>query len=389
MFADAAERCGLSFSSFSEHTKRALARVVPDIGAIHNPVDFTAGYIAGGNAANFGLAVQAVLSDSNVDAVCLNFATTAGAACLAGAQMLSTLAEKTSKPLFVFLSTPPNETGNGLFVLEEARIPVLGSPVRVARAIAAMARYREARERNPSLSNAPEIASTPHIEPPGTLTEIESKAGMERAGISITRDVYVRCADDIRFEALTPPLAVKVVSPDIQHKTDVRGVRLDVRTRAELETAVAEVLESARSLAPQARIDGVIISEMVTAGFELIAGVVNDAVFGPVVVVGAGGVHAETLRDTACRLAPFDDRTARDMLDELKCRPILDGTRGKPALDVNAVARALVALSRLGWHNRDTIAEIDVNPLFALPSSAVAADALIVGRRGTQAASHR
>ncbi|MGZ5093023.1 MAG: acetate--CoA ligase family protein [Burkholderiales bacterium] len=385
VFADAAERSGLTLSSFSEQTKHALAQVVPDIGAVHNPVDFTAGYIAGGNAGNFETAVHAVLSDSNVDAVCLNFATTAGAACLAGAQVLRALAEKTSKPLFVFLSTPPNETGNGLFVLEEAKIPVLGSPVRVARAIAAMAEYREARERNASVRNQPETANTPTIDPDGTLSEAESKLVLERAGISITRDVFVRGAEDVRFEELAPPLAVKIVSRDIQHKTEIGGVRLNVRTRRELETAIAEVLDNARSLAPHAHIDGVIVSEMVIEGFELIAGIVNDAVFGPVVVVGAGGIHAETLRDTTCRLAPFDERTARDMLDELKCRPILDGTRGKPALDVAAVARALSALSLLGWHNRATIAEVDINPLFALPASAVAADALIVGRRAADA----
>src|SRR5205085_10272116 len=160
--------------------------------------------------------------------------------------------------------------------------------------------------------------------------------------------------------ALAPPLAVKIVSPDIPHKTEIGGVRLDVRTRSQLEQAISEVLDNARSLAPKARVDGVIVSEMVSEGFELLAGVVNDAVFGPVVVVGAGGIYTEMLRDNACRLAPFDERTAHDMLDELRCRRALDGHRGKPALDVDAVARVLAALSRLAWRNRETIAEIDV-----------------------------
>jgi acetyltransferase len=251
--------------------------------------------------------------------------------------------------------------------------------VRVARAIAALADYREARDRT-SLSIDLESANVPAIDPGGTLSEAESKAVLERAGIRTTRDVLVQCADDVRFEELVPPLAVKVVSPDIAHKTEVGGVKLNVRSRAELEAAVREVLGNAKSLAPFARIDGVIVSEMVTEGFEMLAGVVNDVIFGPVVVVGAGGIYAETLGDTACRIAPFDERTARDMIDELRCRAVLDGSRGKPALDVGAVARTLVALSRFAWKNRDTVAEVDINPLFALPSSAVAADALIVGR---------
>jgi acetate---CoA ligase (ADP-forming) len=380
VFADAAERCGLTFSTFSEQTRRTLSVVVPEIGAVHNPVDFTAGYIAGGNAANFATAVQTVLDDHNVDAVCLNFATTAGASCLAGAQVLSGLVDNTAKPVFVFLSTPPSETGNGLFVLEEANIPVLGSPVRVARALAALATYREARERCAITSGEIDVSSSPTIDPRATLSEADSKAVLRRAGIASTRDVLVRCADDVPFEKLRPPFAVKIVSPDILHKTEMGGVKLNVRTQAELVAAVQDVLDSAKSLAPHARVEGVLVSEMIAEGFELLAGTVNDVVFGPVVVVGAGGTHAETLHDTACRLAPFDERTARDMIDELDCRPILGGTRGKPALDVDAVARVLAALSRFAWQNRETVAEVDINPLFALPNSAIAADALIVGR---------
>jgi acetyltransferase len=120
------------------------------------------------------------------------------------------------------------------------------------------------------------------------------------------------------------------------------------------------------------------VSEMVKDGFELIAGVVNDEVFGPVVVVGAGGIYAELMRDSSCRLAPFDATVARQMLDELRCRPILGGARGKPALDVDATSRALAALSRFAWEHRDGVSEIDVNPLFVLPHGVLAADALIV-----------
>jgi acetyltransferase len=203
---------------------------------------------------------------------------------------------------------------------------------------------------------------------------------LERIGIAVTRDVLVRSAAEINFAALAPPLAVKIVSADIPHKTEIGGVRLNIRTRAELDSAIDEVLTNARTMAPAAQIDGVIVSEMLTGGFELLAGAVNDVVFGPVVVVGAGGIYAEVMNDTACRLAPFDEKTAREMIDELKCRAILGGTRGKPALDVDAVARALAALSQYAWDNRDTVAEIDVNPLFALPAGAVAADALIVGK---------
>lgn len=145
-----------------------------------------------------------------------------------------------------------------------------------------------------------------------------------------------------------------------------------------MASAIEQISESVARLAPMATIDGMMISEMVTEGFELIAGVVNDVVFGPVVMVGAGGIYAEILKDVSYRLAPFDERTALDMLDELRCRPIFDGARGGAVLDVASAARALAALSRFGWAVRKEVQEIDVNPLFLSARGVVAADALVV-----------
>ena len=194
----------------------------------------------------------------------------------------------------------------------------------------------------------------------------------------MTRDLLVDANDASAFERLNAPLVVKIVSRDIAHKTEIGGVKVGIRTRTELQSAMQEVLANARSHAPFARIDGVLVSEMISGGFELIAGVVNDPVFGPVVVVGAGGIHAEVLLDSACRIAPFDGETAREMLDELLCRPLLDGFRGSAALDVRAAAEALRALSQFAWRNRKQVREIDINPLFVLPHGVIAADALIV-----------
>lgn len=385
VFADAAEQCGLTFSSFSEDTRRRLSKVVPAIGSVDNPVDFTAGYIAGGNAENFRTAVQAVIDDAQVDAVCINFATTSAPGCVAGAQALSGVAAGTDKPIFAFLSTPVDEA---LPLFAQARTPVLPSPARAARAMAVLARYREARSRNASLCAAGgDAGATARAaerlvprEGGAALSETQSKALLEAIGIAVTRDVLVRSAGEVAFDALAAPLVVKIASPDIAHKTEIGGVRLNVRTRAELDAAVAEVLRNAAKHAPQARVDGVIVSEMVTEGFELLAGATNDASCGPVVVVGAGGIYAETLSDKACRLAPFDEQTALEMIGELKCSAMLRGARGKPPLDAGAVARALAALSRFIWDHREAVAEVDINPLFALRDGAIAADALVVCR---------
>jgi acetyltransferase len=322
-----------------------------------------------------------VIDDAGVDAVCVNFATVAGEAAQAGAVALREIVCATEKPLVAFVSTPRAQAEAALATLAAGGIPVFPSPERAAKAIAALAawpvRRREA-VRWDEDDGRRACASTPAIA--RRMSEAASKAVLERIGVPVTRDLLVQNADDAKLVRLRVPLAIKISSPDIAHKTDIGALRLNVKGRAELRTAIREVLAAAHAHAPEAVIEGVIVSEMVTGGVELLVGAVNDAVFGPVVVVGAGGIHAEVLGDRTCRIAPFGQEVAMDMLGELRCSPILRGARGSPSVDVQAVAGVLVRLSRYVWENRDAVAEIDINPLIATPQGAIAADALIVGR---------
>lgn len=388
VFADAGEPLGLQLCELSEETQQKLATVVPSIGAVHNPIDLTAGYFSPSNQAKLETAFAAVLDDPKVDAVCVNLATTGKAGSLVVADVLRRIAGASAKPVAVFSSAPASETAEALRVFAEARIPVFRSPGWAANALAMLVRFGRNRDRigrstyskaqaPRALAPAGDLRQMGGTE--GSLSETASKAVLAAAGIPVTRDILVSGAQDAGvFESMTAPLVVKIVSRDIPHKTEIGGVKVGLDTRAELEAAISEVLANARQHAPRAAIEGVLVSEMVRGGFELIAGVVNDPVFGPVVVVGAGGIYTEVLRDSACRLAPFDEETAREMLDELKCRPMLDGMRGGAPLDVNAVAKALAALSDFAWENREQVREIDINPLFAMPTGVVAADALIV-----------
>src|SRR5262249_26828839 len=121
-------------------------------------------------------------------------------------------------------------------------------------------------------------------------------------------------------------------------------------------------------------------SEMVVDGYELLAGAVNDPVFGPVVVLGAGGIHAEAMKDRTCRIAPFGPATAMEMVDELRYSAILRGWRGRPPAHIGALADALARLSAFAWEYRDAVTEVDINPLIVTAHGAIAADALVVGR---------
>ncbi|HSV77700.1 MAG TPA: acetate--CoA ligase family protein [Ramlibacter sp.] len=379
VFADAGEPEGLQMCDLAEQTQQRLAKVVPNIGAVHNPIDLTAGYFSAANREKLETAVKAVLDDPNIHSVCVNLATTGKAGSLVAAEVLGQVAAGASKPIVVFSSAPASQVGEALRVFDQARVPVLPSPSRAARAIAMLARYRQAQLR--ADRSAPAAAARtplPLGAGSGALSELQSKEILAAAGVPVTRDVLVQGVDGSVFERMKAPLVVKIVSPDIPHKTEVGGVKVGITTRAELETAIGEVLANAKKHKPNARIEGVLVSEMVRGGFELIAGVVNDVVFGPVVVVGAGGIYAELLKDSTSRLAPFDQATAREMLDELRCRPILAGARGAAPLDVDAVADALAALSRFAWDHREQVKEVDLNPLFVLTKGVAAADALVV-----------
>jgi acetyltransferase len=186
------------------------------------------------------------------------------------------------------------------------------------------------------------------------------------------------------------PVAMKVQSPDIPHKTEAKAVRLGIVDERELRIAYEEILINARAYKPDARVDGVLIQEMVKGGTEAILGVTNDALFGPAVMFGLGGIFAEVLKDVSFRLAPVTAAVAREMISEIKGYPLLTGARGKPPADLDALADTIVKLSALAIDLHEDLAELDINPLFVMEQGkgVVAADALIKPRTATPDAPH-
>ncbi|MBU2288245.1 MAG: acetate--CoA ligase family protein, partial [Gammaproteobacteria bacterium] len=220
------------------------------------------------------------------------------------------------------------------------------------------------------------------LAPEAFASEAGAKAALAAASIPIlkevvaaTRDAAAAAARDIGF-----PVVLKIVSPDIAHKTEVGGVVVGVPSEAALCEQYDAMLDRVRQKAPQARITGVLVAQMAPAGTELILGSKKDPVFGPVVMVGLGGIFAEVFRDIALQVAPVSEAQALDMLRSLKSFPLLDGARGRPKADVAAAARAVAALSQFAARHADAISEIDVNPLVVLDAGrgAFALDALLV-----------
>ncbi len=239
-------------------------------------------------------------------------------------------------------------------------------------ALEAYFRYHALRARYEPALDAPVGPAAAPLAAGTVFSERQAKEVLAAYGVSVPREVVATSADEAvrAAAAMGGPVVMKVASADIVHKSDLGLVRVGVPA-AEV-AAVYEELTARAAAVPAAAVDGVLVAEQVPAGVEMVLGVVRDAVFGPAVMVGLGGVLLEVLHDVAFRVPPFPEAEARAMLDELRGRAVLDGVRSAPAADVDALVAAIMAVQRLVLDHADTIAELDVNPL-------------IVGARGTGA----
>ena len=243
--------------------------------------------------------------------------------------------------------------------------------------------FLEARQRAAKLVPPPGIdrqAAGRALASAASLTEREAKAVLAHYGLPVTQERLAHSAEEAvsLARAIGGPVALKVESPDIAHKTEAGAIRLGVEGEAAVREAHDAVHAAARRYRPDARIAGVLVQEMVPRGAELMLGLVHDPVFGPVLAVGSGGVFVEVWRDITYRVPPVDAGTAKAMLNELRGRRLLEGVRDLPAADLDAVTDAIVRLSWLAHHHRDRIRELDINPLVALAQGVKVVDALIV-----------
>lgn len=264
--------------------------------------------------------------------------------------------------------------------LEALGCPVFTDPSAAIRTLGAVAVMEDAAE--PVVMPERQAAAAELPAGSGPLNEIEALALVRQAGIPAVDARLVASADEAvaQADAVGGPVALKIVSRDILHKSDVGGVRLALQGAGQVRGAHAGIMAAVGQQAPQARIDGVLVAPMAPAGVECILGMHRDPVFGPVIMFGLGGVYVEILRDISFRLAPFGHAQARAMIAGLRTYPLLCGARGAPPCDVEALADALVAFAALAHAAPDRIESIEINPLLALPrgQGVLALDAVAV-----------
>ncbi|MCZ7358411.1 MAG: acetate--CoA ligase family protein [Candidatus Methanoperedens sp.] len=206
------------------------------------------------------------------------------------------------------------------------------------------------------------------------LTENDAKKLLAKYGIPVTEGSIARSPEEaLKIAArIGAPVAMKISSPDIPHKTDVGGVELNVKAE-EVKAAYSGILERVRKTVPDANIEGILVQQMAPPGHEIIVGLKKDAQFGHALMFGLGGIFVEVYRDVSFRVVPIGKKEAFAMISEIKGYPILKGIRGKKPADIDSIARVLISVSALA--EKERIIELDINPLMVDENGAVAVDA--------------
>ena len=373
--ADDAVELGLEVTPMSAAAQAHLKQLLP-YASPRNPVDITAQ--AFNDLSLIRANLKAMLEEGTYDAIVAFFTFVAAS---------ETMVEPISKELTEAKQKYPN----CLIILsivapadivgryERTGCPVFEDPARAVRVVDALSKFSEAFARPVETTMVfPAQARLP--EPP--IGEQAAKQLFADAGLPMVSERLCRTAKDAVTAAteLGYPVALKIASPEVAHKTDIGGVELSLDSAADVTRAFEAITGRTRLALPNAHIDGVMVSAMVSEGVETILGVQNDPTFGPVVVFGLGGVFVETLKDVAFRVAPFSVTEAHRMMRELRGFPLLNGTRGCPRGDLGALASALATLSQFAAAHADQLASAELNPVLVLPEGKglVALDALII-----------
>ncbi|MGO3125210.1 MAG: acetate--CoA ligase family protein [Advenella sp.] len=380
LMADEADEHRLNLPTPPDEVKARLLARIPFAGA-NNPVDVT------GHA----LTDLSILLDTSRDLLSTgNYGALAIFLAAAGSsetlwpylqELVSVLhTEYPDIPLTISALLPPERKN----VLQQSGSMVFADPSVAIRTLSRIMRHRPAMI--PAVTDEQSSVSPP--EGVGALNEADSLALLNNATIPVIPFAVANSASEAQAIARrwNSPAVMKIVSADILHKSDVGGVKLGIKGDQAVSHAYDDILSSVQSKMPQAKIDGVLVAPMRNGGIECIMGVHRDAVFGPVVMFGLGGIFVEILKDVSFRLAPFDRGQALSMIQEIRATALLSGARGQGPADIAALADTLVALSRLAYEQREYIESIDINPILALPEGqgVLALDGVIIRNRTAQ-----
>jgi acyl-CoA synthetase (NDP forming) len=387
--ADMVAAAGLAMPELTKKTRQALHDgLIPGYLRVSNPVDSGGPPVADARGRKI---LDTILADPKVDMLVVPITGVVKIFSEQFTRDLVDVAAATDKPVFVVWGAPAGTDDTYYFRLLDGGLPVFrtfGNCVKAMRAYVDYWRFAATHrspfadaptEPLPAARKARRILE--QAEPGTALSEWQSKQVLAAYGIKPSKDeLCCSAAEAVRAAArLGYPVVMKVSSPDLPHKSDLGLVKIGVSSAKEVRATYADLEAKARrSGGRDVRLDGVLVSEMVTGGVETVVGVSQDPLFGPVVMAGLGGILVEVLGDVTFRVPPFGEDQAAAMLDELAGSKLLDGVRGAQPADRAALVDVIMKLQRLALDLADVIGELDVNPLVVRPRGAVALDALVV-----------
>ncbi len=388
MAADACESAGLTLAKLEPKTVKGLKSFLPAAASVRNPVDM----IASADAPSYERSLRLLAEDKNVDSVIVIFVPPLVTGAEEVARAILAGAAGSKKPvLSCFMGS--HGVPESLRSLQEGHIPSFAFPEAAARTLARAVSYGVWRAKPPGTVPAiPDVSTERAREAvakalggakPGEsrwmtsdrMEELLRAYGIRTSG---ARTASNRGEAAVVAKSIGFPVAMKVRSPDILHKTDVQGVKLDLRSEEDAARAFDEIRSALARANPSARFEGVTVERMIVGGVETIVGMTRDPSFGPVVLFGLGGVAVELLHDVSLRVAPLTDRDAEEMVHEIRGFPLLDGYRGAPKANVASLVDLIHRVSLLACDHEE-VAELDLNPVVVFPGEApcVAVDARV------------
>jgi acetyltransferase len=360
---------GLQLAHFSEETVEALASHLPSTANLHNPVDV----IGDASQDRYENALGAVIRDEDVDGALVILTPQSMTNALGTAEAIVRIVRRTHKPILCcFMGIV--DVSAGVKYLQENGIPVFMFPEQAAIAYGAIYRYSQWLNRQIlaqyelkyDRERANEVIRRAMRAGRSNLTEMEGNELLSCYGFEVLPSFIATSREEAidYFESMASPVALKIVSPQILHKSDAGGVLLNLRDRASVGSAYDRIVEGALRYAPDAVIEGVLVQRMAQQGQEVILGMSRYSGFGPLLMFGLGGVFVEVFKDVVFRIAPVGRNEARRMIKGIKGHVLMEGFRGKPEVDVQNLEKAVVCLSELAL-NHPEIKEMDINPLMA------------------------
>ncbi len=377
--ADVAEAEGLEVPPLSDDIQAEFKALIPQ-GGVLNPVDFTGAAL--NEPEKMAAIIDRTLSSGMFDAHVIYVSSLPGSpftkdACLGVFKKIRAAHPDAAIVLSMLASDEVAAE------YEALGLPCLRDPAEAVHVTGVLSRFGASFAQAQIDLPPDDMPATPDdmpLAPVRATTEIEAKQLLAKSGLRIPQERLAETAQEaVEFAgSIGSAVALKIASPDIAHKTEIGGVLLDVRGEDAVSAGYETLISRAKSARPDAKIEGITVSEMVPQGVEAVIGFANDPVFGPVMMFGLGGIFVEVLQDVSFRLAPFGRSEARRMIDEIRGRAVLDGVRGQPAINIDLLADALSRLSVFAVKNAATLESVDINPLILTADAAYAVDGLMV-----------